>query len=224
MFKLKSGVVKEILSIGFPSFLRTTVAGIIVLIFNRLLFYYGGDLYIAIMGIGLRILSFIQMPIVGITQGFSTIVGFNYGAKLYGQVIKVLGVAILWTVIIAGTGFLVMMITPRLVLRLFSDDAALIEEGVSILRIVVILLPFIGIQMLGGGFFQAIGKAVPALLLTISRQILFLIPAVLLLPVFLGLNGIWIAVPVADFLSISVTAIWVFKETRTFGRAKLRSA
>ena len=224
MFKLKSGVVKEILSIGFPSFLRTTVAGIIVLIFNRLLFYYGGDLYIAIMGIGLRILSFIQMPIVGITQGFSTVVGFNYGAKQYGRVKKVLGVAILWTVIIAGTGFLVMMITPRLVLRLFSDDAALIEEGVSILRIVVILLPFIGIQMLGGGFFQAIGKAVPALLLTISRQILFLIPAVLLLPVFLGLNGIWIAVPVADFLSISVTAIWVFKETRTFGRAKLRSA
>lgn len=224
IFKLKPDIIKEILSIGFPSFLRTTVAGLIVVIFNRLLLFYGSDLYIAIMGIGLRILSFIQMPIVGITQGFSTIVGFNYGAKQYDRVKKVLGVATLWTVIIAGIGFLFMMISPRWVIRLFSDDAGLIKAGISILRIVVIFLPFIGIQLLGGGFFQAIGKARPALILTISRQVIFLIPAVLLLPVFLGLIGIWIAIPVSDFLSIVVTAIWVSLEIKNFNRPTLRSA
>ena len=200
VFKVKFSTMKEILSIGFPSFIRSAMAGVITLIFNKLLLFYGSDMYIAIMGIGLRMISMIQMPLIGITQGFSTIVGFNYGAKLYHRVKKVLRMAVVWTIIIAGVGFLAMMIFPRFVISLFSSDADLINEGIYILRIVIVFLPFIGVQILGGGFFQAIGKPAPALIITISRQVLFLIPAAFLLPLFFGLNGVWIAVPVSDFL------------------------
>ncbi|GAI27949.1 unnamed protein product, partial [marine sediment metagenome] len=188
---------------------------------NKLLLFYGSDMYIAIMGIGLRMISMIQMPLIGITQGFSTIVGFNYGAKLYPRVKKVLRMAVVWTVIIAGVGFLAMMIFPRFVISLFSSDANLINEGIYILRIVVVFLPLIGVQMLGGGFFQAIGKAAPALIITISRQVLFLIPAAFLLPLIFGLNGVWLAVPVSDFLSVAVTVFWISKEIKIFNKAIL---
>jgi putative MATE family efflux protein len=223
VLKLRFPLVREILTLGFPSFLRSTMASFIILIFNRLLSFYGGDLYIAIMGIGLRLLSLVQMPLIGITQGFSTIVGFNYGARLYPRVKKVLGIAAVWTIVIAGAGFLVMMIFPRFVITLFSSDAELIGEGIGILRIVILFLPFIGVQMLGGGLFQSIGKAVPALVLTISRQVLFLVPAAFLLPMVFGLNGVWMAVPVADFLSVAVTGIWVSREIKNFNKPVLDS-
>lgn len=221
IFKVKFSAMKEILSLGFPSFIRSAMASVITLIFNKLLLFYGSDMYIAIMGIGLRMISLIQMPLIGITQGFSTIVGFNYGAELYPRVKKVLGMAVMWTVIIAGVGFLVMMIFPRFVIGLFSSDANLINEGIYILRIVVVFLPIIGVQMLGGGFFQAIGKAAPALILTITRQVLFLIPAAFLLPLIFGLNGVWLSVPVSDFLSVAVTVFWISKEIKIFNKAIL---
>ncbi len=222
VFKARFSIMREILFVGFPSFITSAMASIITLIFNRLLLFYGGDLYIAIMGIGLRMLSLIQMPLVGITQGFSTIVGFNYGAKLYSRVKKVLGTAVAWTIIIAGTGFLVMMIFPRFVISFFSSDTDLINKGIKILRLVIIFLPFVGVQMLGGGLFQAIGKATPALVLTMSRQILFLIPAAFLLPLVFGLNGVWLAVPVSDFLSVAITGGWMFREIKNFGKTALQ--
>lgn len=219
VFKIKFSVIKEILFIGFPSLISSATASVIIMVFNRLLRFYGGDLYIAIMGIGLRVLSLIQMPLLGITQGFSTIVGFNYGAKLYPRIKKVLGISIGWTVAIAGSGFLVMMIFPAFVISFFSNDAHLISEGAIILRIVIICFPFIGVQMLGGGMFQAIGKAAPALILTMSRQVLFLIPAAFLLPLILGLNGVWLSIPVSDFLSIAITTGWMLKEIKNFDKS-----
>ena len=224
IFRVKFSAMKEILSLGFPSFIKSAMASIITLLFNKLLLFYGSDLYIAIMGIGLRMISLIQMPLIGITQGFSTIVGFNYGAKLYPRVKKVLGMAVMWTIIIAGVGFLAMMIFPKFVVGLFSSDANLINEGIHILRIVAVFLPFIGVQILGGALFQSIGKTAPALILTISRQVLFLIPLAFLLPLIFGLNGVWLSVPVSDFLSIVVTVIWIFKEIKIFNKAILNKA
>ena len=223
IFKVKFSAMKEILSLGFPSFMRSAMASIITLIFNKLLLFYGSDMYIAIMGIGLRMISLIQMPLIGITQGFSTIVSFNYGAKLYTRVKKVLGMAVIWTIVIAGVGFLAMMIFPRFVISLFSSDANLINEGINILRIVIVFLPIIGVQILGGGFFQAVGKAAPALIITISRQVLFLIPAAFLLPLIFGLNGVWISVPVSDFLSVVVTVVLISKEIKIFNKAILNT-
>jgi len=223
MFKIKIKIMKEIFFVGVPSFIRQAASGIIVLVFNKVLAFYGSDLHIAIMGVGLRLLALIQMPLLGITQGFATIVGFNYGGKLYGRVKKVLRLAIIWVVVIAGFGFIVMMIFPGAVIHLFTSDREFIAKGVFPLRAVIIFLPLIGIQMLGGGMFQAIGKTLPALVITISRQIIFLIPAVIILPIFLGVDGVWLSVPLADFLSLIVTGIWIFKENRVFDRLLLES-
>lgn len=224
MFRIKIKVMKEILYVGIPSFVRQAASGMIILVFNKVLAFYGSDLYIAIMGVGLRLLALVQMPLLGITQGFATIVGFNYGAKLYERVKKVLRLAIIWTVILAGFGFIVMMAFPATVIHLFTSDKEFIAKGIFPLRAVIIFLPLVGIQMIGGGMFQAIGKALPALIITISRQILFLIPAVIILPVFLGVDGVWLSVPVADFLSLLVTGIWIFKEVKTFDKLTLESA
>jgi Na+-driven multidrug efflux pump len=209
---------KETILVGFPSFLRASASSVIILVFNRVLSYYGNDLYIAIIGIGLRMISLIQMPIVGITQGFSTIAGFNYGAKLIPRVKKVLAVALIWAGIIASIGFLVVMFFIFFLLGLFSDSPLLVNMGILPLRIVVIFLPFIGFQIIGGGLFQAIGKPTPALIITISRQLLFLIPGLIGLPILFGLSGVWIAIPVADFLSIIVTAVWIYKEILIFNK------
>jgi Na+-driven multidrug efflux pump len=162
------------------------------------------------------------MPLLGITQGFSTIVGFNYGAKLYPRIKKLFGIAVGWTVAIAGSGFLVMMIFPAFVISFFSNDVNLISKGANILRIVIICFPFIGVQMLGGGLFQAIGKAAPAIILTMSRQVLFLIPAAFLLPLIFGLNGVWLSVPVSDFLSIIITTGWILRELRNFNKSIIK--
>ena len=122
------------------------------------------------------------------------------------------------SVIIAGFGFIVMMAFPATVIHLFTSDKEFIAKGVFPLRAVIIFLPLIGIQMIGGGLFQAIGKALPALIITISRQILFLIPAVIILPIFFGVDGVWLSVPVADFLALIVTGIWIFKEVKAFDK------
>jgi Na+-driven multidrug efflux pump len=158
------------------------------------------------------------MPIIGISQGFATLVSFNYGAKKLARVKKILAEAILWSIVIAGPGFLIIMFFPEYLLRLFTSDTDLIIMGMNPIRIVVLLLPIVGLQILGGSFFQAIGRAVPALLITISRQLLLLIPALLIMPVFLGLLGVWLAIPVSDFVSVIITSAFILKEIRTFNR------
>ena len=218
MFAVKFSLIKNILVIGFPTFLMQTIGSAVILIFNRVIIHYGSDLYIAIMGIGFRIITFIQMPIIGVSQGFATIVSFNYGAKNLARVKKILAEAILWTIAIAGPGFLVIMFFPEYLLRLFTSDTDLIIMGMNPIRIVVLFIPIVGLQILGGSFFQAIGRTVPALLITISRQLLLLIPALLILPTFLGLMGVWLAVPVSDFISIIITSTFILKEVRTFNR------
>lgn len=218
MFAVKFSLIKNILVIGFPTFLMQTIGSAVILIFNRVIIHYGSDLYIAIMGIGFRIITFIQMPIIGVSQGFATIVSFNYGAKNLARVKKILAEAILWTIAIAGPGFLVIMFFPEFLLRLFTSDTDLIIMGMNPIRIVVLFIPIVGLQILGGSFFQAIGRTVPALLITISRQLLLLIPALLILPTFLGLMGVWLAVPVSDFISIIITSTFILKEVRTFNR------
>ncbi len=217
-FRLRFRLIREVLSIGVPSFFKSSVSSMIILIFNRTLSYYGNDLYIAVLGIGFRLLSLIQMPIVGLNQGFSTIASFNYGAQLLDRVKRVLAAAVLCTSVIAFIGFLAIMLFTRQILSFFSNSPLLVNMGVAPLRIAVLFLPFLGIQTIGGGFFQAIGKPGPALIITVSRQVLFLIPAILILPLAMGLEGVWYSIPVSDFLSIIVTGIWILKEIGLFNR------
>ncbi|MCG9479830.1 MAG: MATE family efflux transporter [Actinomycetia bacterium] len=217
-FRFRPGLMKEIMGVGLPSFIRSSMSSVIILIFNRALGYYGNDLYIAVMGIGFRMLSLIQMPIIGINQGFSTIASFNYGAQLHARVKMVLAISTIWVTAIGAAGAIGVLVFTRQLLGLFSNSPLLINMGINPLRITMTFLPFLGLQIIGGGLFQAIGKPAPALIITMLKQFLFLIPAILGLPLILGLKGVWLSIPVAEFLAIIVTLVWVFKEVGTFNR------
>ncbi|MEE8325153.1 MAG: MATE family efflux transporter, partial [Candidatus Humimicrobiaceae bacterium] len=218
MFKINFRNMKEILIIGIPNFFMMTIASAVVLIFNRALRFYGNDMHIAILGIAYRMIGLIQLPIIGISQSFATISSFNYGAKLYHRVKKVLGITILWTTVISLAGFVLMMIFPRYLLTAFSSDPVLISTGIAPLRILVIFFPLMGLHMVSGSFFQSLGKALQAILIILTKQFLFLIPAIYILPKFFGLLGVWLAMPVADLLSLSIAGIFVLFEIRIFNR------
>ncbi|HAJ95698.1 MAG TPA: MATE family efflux transporter, partial [Actinobacteria bacterium] len=219
MFKIDFRLIKNIFIIGFPSFLTAITDSIIFLIFNRAILYYGNDAYLAIAGITIRIMDLIVMPIIGITHGFSTIASFNYGAKLYTRVKKILREAVLWTGLIAITGFIATMFFPHFLLRIFTDNTQIINDGIVPMRIIVTFLPLIGFLIVGGSLFQAIGKPVPALIINFSRQVIFLLPAILILPIFCGLNGVFMSWPVSDFLSFIVTIIFVSIEIRIINKS-----
>lgn len=212
-------IMKNILFIGFPSFLMAIIDSVIFLIYNRAILYYGSDLYVAIAGIVIRIIDLTVMPILGISYGFSTIASFNYGAKLYSRVRRVFGEAVLWTTIIATTGFMAAMFFPRQLLSIFSSDPELINMGVLPMRIIVVFMPILGFLIVGGVIFQSIGKPIPALIIEFSRQVIFLVPAILILPLFFGLNGVMLSWPVSDFLSFLVTGAFVFHEFRILKRS-----
>jgi len=218
MFKVKLSVIKDILKIGFPSFLMSIVDCVIFVLFGRTIMKYGSDLYIAIMGISIRAMDITLMPIIGITQGFSTIIGFNYGAKNYERVKKVLKEAIIWTTVVAGVAFIILFGFPNLILRIFSSNQEMIAMGIIPIRILSVFFITIGFQFIGGHLFQAIGKPMPALFLNITRQIIFLIPAILILPIFFGLNGIWFSLPLCDLLNTILTSILVFNELKLINR------
>jgi len=219
MFKINLGLIKNIFTIGFPSFLTAITDSIIFLIFHRAILHYGNDTYLAIAGITVRIMDIIVMPIIGISHGFSTIASFNYGAKLYLRVKKILKEAVLWTGLIAIAGFIVTMIFPRFLLRIFTDNTQIINNGIVPMRIILIFLPLIGFLIVGGSLFQAIGKPVPALIINFSRQVIFLLPAIFILPIFFGLNGVFMSWPVSDFLSFIVTIIFIVIEIRIINKS-----
>jgi putative MATE family efflux protein len=211
-------LMRNILTIGFPSFLTAIIDSVIFLVFNRAILHYGNDTYIAIAGITIRILDLITKPIVGISYGFSTIASFNYGAKLFKRVKKILGEAILWTTLIALSGFAATMFFPSWLFRIFTDNTQVINNGIVPMRIIVTLLPVMGFLVVGGMLFQAIGKPLPALIINVSRQLIFLLPAILILPLFFGLNGVFLSWPVSDFLSFIVTLFLIFMELRIINR------
>ncbi|MDD5658668.1 MAG: MATE family efflux transporter [Actinomycetota bacterium] len=219
-FKLKFLIIKEIIFVGFPSLFSNIAGGIVIIIFNKLLFLYGNDLYVATMGIGLRILSVIQLPLIGFVQGFTTIASFNYGANLYSRVRKAIITVFLWVFGLSTIEFLAIMIFPRFIMKLFSSDPNLIDISIYPLRVVNLFLPLICIQLIASSLFQAMGKALPALLISISRQFLFLIPLVFILPLFFGIHGIWISLPVSDFLAFILSISLIYKQLLKFKSAK----
>jgi len=218
MFRLDFKLMRDILTIGFPSFLTAIIDSVIFLVFNRAILYYGNDTYIAIAGITIRIMDLIAKPIVGISYGFSTIAGFNYGAKLFERVKIILKEAVLWTTVIALTGFIATMFFPGWLFRIFTDNTQVINNGIVPMRIIVTLLPVLGFLVVGGMLFQAIGKPLPALIINVSRQLIFLLPAIFILPLFFDLNGVFLSWPVSDFLSFMVTLFLIVIELKAINR------
>ncbi|MGK0467192.1 MATE family efflux transporter [Clostridium sp.] len=215
--KPKISIIKEIVSMGLAPFSRQVAGSIVAIILNNSLKIYGGasvDLQISILGIINRITMMLYMPLFGIAQGLQPIVGFNYGAKNSGRIKEVIKLALITTTTLASMGFIVSQSIPELIMKIFNDDPQLTQTGSVVLRIAVAMLPLIGLQMVGSTVFQSIGKALPALILSLSRQVLFFIPLVLILPRFMGIMGIWISFPIADLSSAIVTGIMLKKELK----------
>jgi len=213
-FRLQPLLIKEISSLGSVTLARQAMVSITVLLVNNILFSYGGESSIAVYAIISRMLMFATFPILGITQGFLPIAGYNYGAKNTERVRKVISISIRYSVFLASTIFVFIFFFAENIPGIFSKDTAVALETPNALRYVFAALPIIGIQLIGAAYFQAIGKALPALLLTLSRQGLFFIPLLFILPNFYGVMGVWIAFPVADIFSTLMTVYFLNREIR----------
>ena len=215
--KLDKEIVSSIFKIGLSPFLMQIAASVVTVLFNFSLLKYGGELAVASIGIITRIAMLMLMPIFGLSQGLQPIIGYNYGAKNYHRVIKALKIAIYSATIFSIVGFLIVQIFDTQIIMLFNDNPDLIEIGSHGMRIYLFMLPVIGFQIIGANYFQAVGKAGYAIILSMSRQIIILIPLVLLLPGILGLNGAWLASPIADLVAAILTGIFLMKEIKKLG-------
>jgi putative MATE family efflux protein len=209
--RLDFSIVKEISSIGFVSLVRQGIVSLLSIFLNNSLYRYGGEIYLSVYGIINRVMIFALFPIIGITQGFLPIAGYNYGAKKFDRVVEVIKKSILYGSLISITIYSLVIIFRHEIIHAFTDDEFVLENGHKPLLIVFLATPIILVQLIGSAYYQAIGKAFPALLLTLSKQGFFLIPLILILPIKFGLNGIWISFPLADILATILTFFFLKK-------------
>ncbi|MBO6605470.1 MATE family efflux transporter [Psychroserpens sp.] len=213
-FRLRLPIVKEIGALGFVTLARQAVVSITYLFMNNILFDLGGETSVTAYAIVGRMLMFALFPVYGITQGFLPIAGYNYGAEQYERVRYTIETALKYAIGLATVVFIMLMIFPESITRLFTDDAAVIRETPSAMRWVFAATPIIAVQLIGAAYFQAIGKATPALLLTLTRQGIFFIPLIFILPKFYGELGVWMSFPISDILSTIVTAFFLHREVK----------
>lgn len=199
--RLKGTIVQEILAVGSSSFAMAIAFSFTIALVNNTLRALGGPVEIAAFGIIHRMFGFIIMPVMGLTQGMQPLVGFNYGAQQYHRVRRGVRLTGITSVVITSTGFLAVLLFPESIMRAFTNDPALLEVGKGALRYCIFGLPLAGFQIMGGGLFQALGKPIPAVILSLSRQVLILIPLMVTLPRFIGVKGVWLSFPTADILS-----------------------
>ncbi|TDY13666.1 MULTISPECIES: MATE family efflux transporter [Flavobacteriaceae] len=213
-FRLQKSIISEIGSLGFVTLARQAVVSITYLFMNNILFNLGGETSVTAYAIVGRMLMFALFPVYGITQGFLPIAGYNYGALAYSRVRETINTAIKYAVILATMVFVLLMVFPEFITRLFTHDAEVIKQTPSAMRWVFAATPIIAVQLIGAAYFQAIGKATPALLLTLTRQGFFFIPLIFILPEFYGELGVWMSFPIADVLSTLVTAYFLHREVK----------
>lgn len=207
IFRLDRRIVKDSIIIGLAPFLMNFVACFVVIIINMRLKTYGGDLAIGAYGIVNRIVFVFIMIVSGLTQGMQPIAGYNFGAKQMPRVYEVLKKTMIYSTVVLTTGFLICEICPRLVISIFTDDRELTDIAVHGMRLVVAMFPLVASSMVIGNFFQSIGKPRQAIFLSLSRQLIFLIPCLWLLPLFFGIAGVWSSFIVADALASVVSMI-----------------
>ncbi len=226
-FGLDMPILKEIGSLGFVTLARQALVSLVYLLMNNILFDLGGEASVAVYAIIGRMLMFALFPVFGVTQGFLPIAGFNYGAGKYPRVRESINTAIKYAAILASIVFVGLFIFPGEIASLFLSDkpglsphdlavnAYVLQHTPAAMRWVFAATPIIALQLIGAAYFQAVGKAVPALLLTLSRQGFFFIPLILVLPRFFGETGVWISFPIADVLATIVTAYYLRKEIKS---------
>ena len=204
-FKLDIQIVKSILNIGVSPFSMQIAASITIIIMNRALIEYGGDLAMGALGIQNAIATLVVMFIIGLNQGVQPIVGFNYGARKYDRMFLALKKTAFTATIVSTVGFILGMFFPHALASLFTTDEELKNIAARALRISGVVFPLIGSQIVITNFFQSRGMAKISMTLSLTRQVLFLIPCLVFLPPVFGLDGVWASMPVADSLSVIVT-------------------
>jgi len=213
-FGIDFSILKEISSLGFVTLARQAVVSITYLLMNNILFDLGGESSVAVYAIIGRMLMFALFPVLGVTQGFLPIAGYNYGANLHPRVRESINKAIMYASFVALFVFGFIMFFAEEIVSVFTTDSRILADTPNAMRWVFAAIPIIAIQLIGAAYFQAIGKAIPALLLTLTRQGFFFIPLVLILPTYFGELGVWISFPIADLASTIVTGYFLNREIR----------
>lgn len=221
IYKLKADIVKSILSIGMSPFFINAAACIVVIIINKGLRNYGenGDTSIAAYGIANRMQFIFVMVVLGLTQGMQPIVGYNYGAKRHDRVKRVLLLTISWATLVTTIGFIICEFMPETVARAFTTDPRLIKHAAWAMQTMCIFMPFIGFQLVTTNFFQSVGLVNKSIFLSLTRQVLLLIPLLLILPLFIGEKGVWYSMPVSDIIAAILTVIMLVIQFRQWKRA-----
>ena len=222
IYRLKRRIVSNILSIGMAPFLMNLAACFITILINRSFKEHGGDLMIGAYGITNRVAFLFVMIVMGLNQGMQPIAGYNYGARQYDRVLRVLRLTLYGATILSIGAFLLGEFLPRVAVSLFTTDEELIGLAVTGMRLSFLMFPLVGFQMVATNFFQSLGMASKAIFLSLSRQLLFLMPALLLLPslfAWCGLEsswGVWCALPLSDLIAAIVTLVMLIKQLRKF--------
>ena len=218
--KLNSKLVKEIFAIGSAPFAMQIAASMIQVLNNQALSTYGGDLSIGAMATISSIAMIFLMPTFGLVQGMQPIVGFNYGAKNYDRAKKTFVITAIASTTLFVIGAIATQFAPQVLVGMFNKDAQLMSITINGLRKYTLALPLIGISIVGTNYIQSTGRAKMAMVLSLLRQVIVLIPMILILPKFLGLDGVWFAQPTADAVSSILTAIVIFKEFRSYEKVE----
>ena len=206
IYKLKSYIVKEVLTIGLPPCLMNLASCFVVIFINRGLTSYGGDYAVGAYGIVHKMTFIFVMIVMGFQQAMQPIAGYNYGAKAYDRVTKVLKITIALATGVTTLAFVIGEFFPGYVARIFTSDAQMIEMAIVGMRYNCLLFPIVGFQMITGSFFQSIAQPGKSIFLSLSRQLLFLVPFIIIFPHFWGINGVWISLPASDLLSAIFSA------------------
>ncbi|RDY29408.1 MATE family efflux transporter [Romboutsia weinsteinii] len=214
--KLDASIIKTIFAIGCAPFSMQIAASLVQVISNNSLKAYGGDLAIGSMATIMSIMMIFLMPLFGINQGAQPIIGFSYGAKRYDRAKKAFMMSLAAGTVVLLIGALVIQLCPQVVVRLFNPDQELMGITINGIKKYGLMLPIVPISILGSNYIQSVGKAKEAMLLSLLRQVILLVPMILILPKFMGLDGVWYAQPVSDFIAVIITALILVKEFKSY--------
>lgn len=222
IYRLKASLVKNIIGVGISPFLMNVCACIIVIFMNNQFVRFGGDLAVGAFGVANAIGTVFLMFIMGLNQGMQPIAGYNYGSQQIDRLMKVLNLSIIAATAIMTTGWVIAMVIPYYCARMFTTDSTLIAMAIKGIRIDMMLYPIIGFQMVVTNFFQCIGKVKISIFLSLSRQLLFLLPLLAILPNYFGVDGVWYSLPASDLTAALVAAVVMGRYMKMF-RKQLKS-
>ncbi|CEI73643.1 MULTISPECIES: MATE family efflux transporter [Romboutsia] len=212
--KLDKHLVEIIFAIGSAPFAMQLATSLVQVISNNALKIYGGDLAIGAMATISSISMIFLMPIFGLNQGAQPIIGFNFGARKYKRANKAFKISALISIVILTAGWILIQTIPDVIVGMFNKDPKLMEVSINGAKIYLLMIPIIGISITGSNYIQSIGKAKIAMFLSLLRQFILLMPMIMILPKFFGLDGVWYAQPVADFLATAITAFVLYRELK----------